>query len=368
MSRGATAHINLRALTANLDLVKSITPSSKVLAVVKSNGYGHGLVQIAGALQRVDAFGVSRMVEALGLRQAGVTKPILLLEGVMDDAGLELAVRNDLAVVLHSSYQLSLIEQSTHLDPERPLQIWLKLDTGMNRLGFSGTEIDAVKQRVEINSELELKVVMSHLSCADDVEDQTTDRQIESFTRITANWPMEKSLANSGGLVAWPSSHFDWVRPGLMLYGASPFSTPLDKLSPLVRERLGQLQPVMTFKSRLIAVKEVARGGSIGYGGHWTCTRDSLIGVVAVGYGDGYPRSAKSGTPVLLNGSRYPVVGRVSMGMLCIELDPGKGGQVGDEVILWGPGLPIEEVAVSIGVIPYELMTGVTGRVEFHYA
>jgi alanine racemase len=152
-----------------------------------------------------------------------------------------------------------------------------------------------------------------------------------------------------------------------MLYGVSPFLTPLEKMSPAVRDLLHKLQPVMTFKSRLIAVRKVAKGESIGYGGHWTCGQDSLIGVVAVGYGDGYPGSAKSGTPVLLNGERCPIVGKVSMGMLCIELDLHRGGQTGDEVILWGPGLPLEEVATSLGVIPYELMTGVTGRVEFQY-
>jgi len=382
VNAGAVAHIRLSAVSANLELVKSLTPDSKILAVIKSNAYGHGLVNIARQLADADGLGVSRLNDAISLRHAGITQPILLLEGITDEQELGLVVQNELMVVIHNQQQLSILENSHHLstansntadsesipaEPGSALKVWLKLDTGMNRLGFAGPELDDVRNRLAAIPGVKLQVVMSHLACADNTADPMTTKQIKLFRAQTSPYSCEKSLANSGGILAWPEAHFNWIRPGLMLYGISPFSCGKESLASSVRESLQKLQPVMTLKSSLISVKQVAKGESVGYGGHWVCPQDSLIGVAALGYGEGYPRRAKNGTPVLVNGCRCKVVGSVSMGMLCVDLTGLDSPESGGEVVLWGENLPIEEVAEYMGVIPYELTTGLTDRVEFEY-
>jgi alanine racemase len=382
VSAGAVAHIRLSAIPANLEVVKSLVSDRKILAVIKSNAYGHGLINIARQLAGADGFGVTRLDEAISLRQAGITQPIVLLEGITDEQQLAPVLQNQLMLVIHNKQQLSILENSHHLstahsipveseltsaDSISDLKVWLKLDTGMNRLGFSGAEMDEVRNRLAAIPRVKLQVVMSHLACADDIANPMTTKQIKSFKAQVSSYSCEKSLANSAGILAWPEGHFDWVRAGLMLYGVSPFSSPKESLGSSVRASLQKLKPVMTLKSSLISVKSVPKGESVGYGGLWVCPQDSLIGVVALGYGEGYPRHAKSGAPVLVNGCRCKVVGSVSMGMLCVELTDVDSPAVGDEVELWGENLPIEEVAEYMGVIPYELTTGLTERVEFEF-
>lgn len=365
MSGAATAHINLHALSHNLELVRSIAPQSRILSIIKANAYGHGIIQVARVLAAADGFGVARLSEAILLRKAGITKPIVLLEGFLDARELARSQELDLSLVVHSDYQLTLLEECDSTG--RKLPVWLKLNTGMNRLGFDEQGLEAVRQRLDRCAAVELKVVMSHFSCADELLNPVSLNQIDDFDRLTGDWSLDRSAANSGGLLGWPQSHLDWVRPGIMLYGISPFNTPhLPQLAQMKRA-LAALKPVMTLKSRLIAVNEVAAGGAIGYGGHWICEKDSVIGVVAIGYGDGYSRQAQAGTPVLIGGQRYPLIGTVSMDMLTVDLTNSPTVQPGEKVTLWGEGLPAEEVAEHMHTIPYELTTGITDRVVFRY-
>lgn len=363
MNGAATAHINLHALKHNLELVRSTAPHSRILSIIKANAYGHGFLQVARALDAADGFGVARLAEAIMLREAGIVKPIVLMEGFLDARELARSRELDLCVAVHSDYQLALLEESDSAATNGKLQLWLKLNTGMNRLGFIEHEVEAVLQRLKQCVAIELKVVMSHFSCADERLNPATLNQIDNFNRLTDGWSLERSLANSGGILGWPQSHFDWVRPGIMLYGISPFTTPHLQQS----ERQMPLQSVMTLKSRLIAVNKVAAGSALGYGGSWICEKDSVIGVVAIGYGDGYSRQARAGTPVLIAGERYPLIGTVSMDMLTVDLSNRPSLQPGEEVTLWGDGLPAAEIAVSMNTIPYELTTSLTDRVIFCY-
>lgn len=367
MNGAATAHINLHALAHNLELVRSLAPHSRILSIIKANAYGHGIIQAARALQAADGFGVARLSEAIMLRKAGIVKPIVLLEGFIDASELARSRELDLCTVVHSDYQLTLLEESKLPDTDRKLQVWLKLNTGMNRLGFIEPEVDAVLQRLKLCAAIELKVVMSHFSCADAMLNPATLNQIDYFNRLTGGWSLDRSLANSGGILGWPQSHFDWIRPGIMLYGISPFSRPCLPQLPQEKQALVALKPVMTLKSTLIAVNKVAAGSTLGYGGNWICEKDSVVGVVAIGYGDGYSRQARAGTPVLIAGERYPLIGTVSMDMLTVDLSNRPSLQPGEEVTLWGEGLPAAEVAVSMRTIPYELTSGLTDRVIFRY-
>jgi alanine racemase len=365
VSGAATAHINLHALAQNLELVRSLVPQSRILSIIKANAYGHGIIQTARALAATDGFGVARLSEATLLRRAGIAKPVVLLEGFLDAKELARSRELGLSVVVHSEYQVSLLEASNSTDQK--LQVWLKLNTGMNRLGFVEQDLDGIRRRLNQCESVNLEVVMSHFPCADDLMNPATAHQIDDFTRLTGDWTSDRSLANSGALMGWPHSHFDWVRPGIMLYGISPFSTPHVPRLPRIEQALAALKPVMTLKSRLIAVNSVAAGSAIGYGGNWICDEDSVIGVVAIGYGDGYSRQAKAGTPVLIDGQRYPVIGTVSMDMLTVDLTRGSSLQPGEEVTLWGEGLPASEVAEHMHTIPYELTTGLTARVVHRY-
>jgi alanine racemase len=367
VSGAAIAHINLHALAHNLALVRSIAPRSRILSIIKGNAYGHGLVPVARALADADGFGVARLAEAVALRNAGIVKPIIMLEGFSDAWELERARELGLSVVVHSDYQIRILEKSDLPGTHQKLAVWLKLNTGMNRLGFVEQDLEATRQRLNQCESVEIEAVMSHFSCADQTTNPTTLNQINCFDRLTCDWQASRSLANSGGLLAWPQSHFDWVRPGIMLYGISPFEPPLPANIPQLKETLAELKPVMTLKSRLIAVNKVAAGSAVGYGGTWTCDRDSAVGVVAIGYGDGYSRQAEAGTPVLIGGERFPVIGTVSMDMLTVDLTDASSIQPGQEVTLWGEGLQAAEVAEHMHTIPYELTTGLTDRVVYHY-
>ncbi|GAJ73867.1 LOW QUALITY PROTEIN: alanine racemase [Vibrio sp. JCM 18904] len=358
--KAAKACIDLSALQHNLQRVKAQAPQSKVMAVVKANGYGHGLRHVAKHANHADAFGVARIEEALQLRACGVVKPILLLEGFYSPGDLPVLVTNNIQTVVHCEEQLIALEQA---DLETPVVVWLKIDSGMHRLGGVRPEqydefVTRLKECPNVAKPLRY---MSHFGCADELDSDitpTTDAVIVDF------WlPRGGTFtgASAGGLLAWPQSHLDWVRPGIIMYGVSPFD---DKTA----QDLGY-QPVMTLKSHLIAVREVKKGESVGYGGIWTSERDTKVGVIAVGYGDGYPRSAPNGTPVWVNGRKVPIAGRVSMDMLTVDLGPDATDKVSDEAILWGgKELPVEEVAGHIGTIAYELVTKLTPRVEMEYS
>lgn len=353
MKPATIARIDLAALRHNLACARKAAPGRRVMAAIKANAYGHGLLRVAQTLQAADGFAVARCDEALALREAGIEKTILVLEGFLQPEEVVLFSRYQLQATVHHESQLRMLETAK---VDKPLIIWLKIDTGMHRLGFPPCRVSALLQRLTTcPNAAPQPYLMSHLARADDREDTFTDQQIATFKAVTQGLKAKRSLANSGGILGWPDSHLDVVRPGIMLYGCSPF-----------RESIGAhegLQPVMTLQSRLIAIQHYAPGEPIGYGGAWRCPRASRIGVVAIGYGDGYPRHAPSGTPVLVNGQRAPLAGRVSMDMITVDLTDHPQSDVGDPVTLWGQDLPVEEIAHYADTITYELLCQVTSRV-----
>lgn len=354
MLPAAHAVLDMAALPHNLARVRECAPHSKIMAVIKANAYGHGMVRVARALADADAFAVARVDEGVALRQAGIRQRIAVLQGFICLEELELHVRFDLEPVIHSGLQVELLEATT-LD--RPVAAWLKLDTGMHRLGLSPGEFeDCYRRLTNCPAVSQPLALMTHLANADELADPVTGRQLDLFGETVAGLPGECSIANSAGLLAWQRAHAEWVRPGLALYGASPFP---DRDGPAEG-----LKPVMTLRTRLIAVKPLRAGEAIGYGGDWICPHATHMGVAAIGYGDGYPRHAPSGTPVLVRGRRAPLIGRVSMDMISVDLSELPEAQVGDDVTLWGEGLPVEEVARHAGTIPYVLLCNVMPRVK----
>lgn len=355
MARPAKIHLNLAALQHNLQIVQQCAPKSKIVAVIKANAYGHGLNLIATALaNKTDIFGVACIDEALLIRNAGINTPILLLEGFFSAEELPVLAQQKFATVIHSFHQLELLEK-TPLPV--PLTVWLKIDTGMHRLGFKPKAFPEAWTRLQrcpwVNQPPKL---MSHFAIADEPTHPLTIAQLTEFQQLTQSYSTDRSLANSAGILAWPESHFEWVRPGILLYGVSPFANHTGTMH--------QLKTVMTLKSELIAIRHCKAGESIGYGATWTCPEDTLIGTIAIGYADGYPRHAKSGTPVLVNKQIVPLVGRVSMDMITVNLQHYPQAKIGDEVVLWGDGLPIEQVAAMADTIPYQLLCNVTDRVR----
>ena len=356
MMRPALARIDLQALQHNFNRVQALAPDSKVMAIIKANAYGHGLVPVARAFTGADAFGVACLEEAISLREAGFSQRIVLLEGLFGQDDLALIHGYQLDVVIHHISQVEMLEQDRQAGP---LDVWLKIDTGMHRLGFAPDQVVAVTDRLARLPQPGCLRYLSHFACADEQENPATQTQLDRFREICADLKGERSLANSAAVLAWPASHCDWVRPGIMLYGSSPL--------PGSTARDLDLQAVMTLATRLIAVNPHNRGDAIGYGGDWTCPEDMQVGVAAIGYGDGYPRHAPSGMPVLVNGKRSALIGRVSMDMICIDLSTQPDAKVGDEVILWGTDLPVDEIAQQAGTISYELLCGVGSRVQFSY-
>jgi len=355
MSRAAIATIDLGALKHNLSIVRKNAPYSKILAVIKANAYGHGLETMARALTEADGFAVAHFEEAIAIREIYKDKPVVLLQGFADEIELALLLSLSIEPVIHSFYQIDILEKSELTDTT---SVWLKVDTGMNRLGFAHADMLTAWQRLNAIESLKDRVkIMSHFANADDKNHPGTDDQISLFQILTKECNAEKSLANSSGLLHWPESQLDWVRPGIMLYGVSPFKNEL--------EDNFDLMPVMTLKSRIIAINQIEKDEAIGYGHIWKAKKNTSIAVVGIGYGDGYPRHIKENTPVLINNTRYQIVGRVSMDMICVELNDDYKINVGDEVVLWGEGLPVEEIAIQAGTIAYELLCHVTARVKF---
>ncbi|HBO39539.1 MAG TPA: alanine racemase [Pasteurellaceae bacterium] len=353
----ATAKISSVALKHNLQTIKQKAPNSKIIAVVKANAYGHGLIFVASALEdSVDCFGVARLEEALKLRSNGITKPILLLEGFFSSKDLPIIAVNNIQTVVHNREQLEVLQQA---NLPNTIKVWLKIDTGMHRLGVSLEQTDYFCEQLKKCPNVDPQLgFVSHFSRADEMESDYTRIQLERFLQATHNRKGERSIAASGGILFWPDSQLEWIRPGIIMYGVSPVNVPSREYGFI---------PVMTLASSLIAVREHKAGEPVGYGGIWVSEKDTKIGVVAIGYGDGYPRNIPAGTPVYVNGRRVPIVGRVSMDMITIDLGADCQDKVGDEVILWGRELPIEEVAEMTGTLSYELITKLTPRVLTEY-
>lgn len=331
-----------------------MSDGARVMAVVKADAYGHGLKRCLAALVGADMLAVATMNEARAIRALEPRVPVLLLEGIMAQSELEAVARLNLEMVVHHQTQLDWIEASGRSPGPR---IWLKLDSGMHRLGFPLDRADDVHARLQALEGVEEIVLMTHFACADRPEHPQNRRQIASFDVAVKGLPGPQCLANSAALLNLPETRRDWVRAGLLLYGVSP-------LAGRDGPSLG-LEPAMTFETRLIAVNDVPAGDSIGYGARFTASRDMRVGVAAVGYGDGYPRNMPDGAPVLVNGREQQLAGRVSMDMITIDLQGQPEARVGDPVVLWGQGLPVERVAEAVGTIPYELLCRVTRRVAY---
>jgi alanine racemase len=330
------------------------------MAVIKANAYGHGMLTVAQHLSDVDAFAVARVPEAIQLRESGIAVPIVLLAGVMNETEMQAAVTWDFDPVVHCPEQLELIEGTT----VGSVNIWVKFDTGMHRLGFPPEEAEGVIRRLEATPGVGELRLMTHLSSADELESSTTTEQLHRFRPIIEGFQGAVSIGNTPGTLGWPvvadaQREFgfrgdNWIRPGIALFGISPFpeQTGAD---------LG-LKAVMQFEARLIATKPLRAGAKVGYKGAYISDRDTQLGVISAGYGDGYTRHFCSGTPVLINGRRVPLIGNVSMDMIAVDLGPGATDAFGDIATLWGDGLPVEEVAPFAEAIPYELVCGVMNR------
>lgn len=378
ISRRAWATIDLSALKKNLAQVRAYSPGPKIYPVIKSNAYGHGMAEAAAALKasntNISGLAVATVDEAIRLRQIEAELPILLLNGFMNEEELRECLARRIEAVVHADYQLGALEkvlaEEVLVDARK---FWIKYNTGMNRLGLGKRQASEFYLRLQKCPNTEL-VLMSHLACADDPYSKEfasfTQQQLQYLTELrgelvtASKQDVECSMAASAGILQWPDTHLDYVRPGVMLYGSSP-------MAGKTGEELG-LQPVMTLRSRLITIRDLKAGESIGYGATYVCDRDTRMGTASIGYGDGYPRSAINGTPVLVqtaSGSvRTRMIGRVSMDMITIDLTGIDDAQIDDEVTLWGEGLCADEVARSAGTISYELFCKVTPRVEVSYS
>lgn len=366
MSFGARALVRLGALAHNLDVIRHAAPEAKVMAVVKANAYGHGLVPVAQHLAAVDAFAVARFGEAQLLRDAGIDKPCVLLEGIWDRAQLDAAAESAFDVVVHSDEQLRLLREHRGA----PVVAWLKFDSGMGRLGFDVADAAALIETLSCMPAVGELRLMTHMACADEIDNEMTARQLDRFREVATGFEGDVSIANTPAALAWPGTARDaaglgfrgscWIRPGISLFGISPFA-----------DRTGAdlgLEPVMTFEARLIAVKPLRAGATVGYQARYRAPADTTLGIIAAGYGDGYTRHFRDGTPVLVNGRRVPLIGNVSMDMIAVDLGTDATDAIGDVATLWGPELPVEEVAPWADAIPYELVCGIMNREESEVA
>ncbi|WP_294834306.1 alanine racemase [uncultured Gilliamella sp.] len=356
----AVVEVNRKSLLHNIDYFRNKSPNSALMAIVKANAYGHGMLGVAKLLQdKVDYFGVARVGEALLLRQEGINTPIVLLEGFFPHDDVNDLIDFNLQPVIHASWQIDALNA---IDVENQITAWFKLDTGMHRLGFHPDE--AEQQFIKLANCRVVRPsinIISHFSSADDLTSQQTAKQtalLDQFILSMNHHPAinKQSIAASGGILAWPNSHRDVIRVGIALYGVSPFD-----------EAISALKPVMTLKSELIAVRKHKKGEAVGYGQTWVSPNDTTLGVVAMGYGDGYPRSISPNTPVMINGRQVPIVGRVSMDMIVVDLGLHCHEKPGDEVIFWGHQLPVEHIAKHTGISAYELLTRLTSRAKIHY-
>jgi len=356
--RNCEARIDLDAIRANYALACRLAPRSRSLAVVKADAYGHGAADVAHALREaVPAFAVGILDEALQLRDAGITEPVLILEGVNGAASLRCAAEHGFWLVVHDERQLDDLE-ATPL--AAPVSVWLKIDTGMHRLGLAPelarTALDRLARMPNCDG---APVACTHLATSDVPGNPAVKRQVDRFDRCVAGIDVPASIANSGGVLAFPETHRDWNRPGYMLYGCLPFEHEHPSAQGL--------RPAMTLVSEIIAIRDVHAGDSVGYGQRWTASEPARIATVAIGYADGYPRHAPDGTPTRVRGRIAPLAGTVSMDLISIDVSDINGVALGDEVILWGPDLPVDTVARAAGTVGYELLTSVSMRVPRRY-
>jgi alanine racemase len=355
--RPLVATIDLAAIRHNYAVAKRCAPGRQAFAVVKANAYGHGVGEVVTALSDLaDGFAVACLEEAVAVRALHSEARILLLEGCFEAAEYQLAAQLGLDLVLQGEQQAA---DFLAAKLRRPLNVWLKLDSGMHRLGFNGLTLRAWHARLHGAAAVAELNLLSHFACADERGHDMIEQQLEAFIDVLDLDFAQRSLANSAAILTIPAAHMDWLRPGIMLYGATPFAE-------LGAVELG-LEPAMTLTAQLIACRDVAVGESVGYGASWLAQRPSRIGTVSCGYADGYPRHAPSGTPVLVRGQRVALAGRVSMDMLTVDLTDLPSARIGDDVQLWGAQLPVDEVARAAGTIGYELLSKVTQRVPRRY-
>ena len=342
--RPARALIDLEALRHNYRLAREIS-GARALAVVKADAYGHGATRCAAALEaEADGFAVACIEEALELRYAGIRKPILLLEGFFEESELGLIDQHQLWCVVHATWQVEAIERAR---PARPLQVWLKLDSGMHRVGLHPAEYRDAHARLLVSGKVDKIVLMSHFARADELDCPRSEEQVALFEQARAGLQAEVSLRNSPAILGWPGIASDWVRPGIMLYGATPFEQD--------QAEAARLRPVMTLESKIISVRELPAGEPVGYGARFVAERPTRVGVVAMGYADGYPRHAATGTPIMVDGQMTRLIGRVSMDMLTVDLTDLPGAGLGSRVELWGRNVSASAVAYGCGSIPYQL-------------
>jgi alanine racemase len=352
----ANARIDLAAVRHNLAMVRALCPRSRTMAMIKADAYGHGLLPVARALNAADGFAVARLQEALALREAGIEQRILLLATLLDHADLATCSQQSIDVTAHDKASVDSIDA---VACKMPLRVWLKLDSGMHRVGLDPAAfIEADRTLSSRPGVLEL-THMTHFSSADDMATGVMDQQLACFSAChSANPKAKVSLANSAALITRPDTHADWVRPGIMLYGSNPVRASHDV----------RLRAAMTLHARVIAIRDIGAGESVGYNSRWTSARPSRIATIGIGYGDGYPRQVGNGTPVLLDGCMAPLVGRVSMDSLTVDVTDCERVAVGDEATLWGPELPVATIAEHARTISYELLTSLRPRVTREYA
>jgi alanine racemase len=352
MSRPILAQINLAALRANLAIARQRASGAQVLAVVKADAYGHGLARVLPALADADGVGLLELEAALALREQHYARRIVLLEGFFTaDELTEIAARR-LAVVVHHIGQVSMLEAATLA---RPLEVFVKINTGMNRLGFRPSQVRDVVERMSRSASVAALRLMTHLARAD--EEEGLHEQLQVFEGACKGLPYPRTVANSAGVIRFDEVGGDYVRPGIMLYGSSPF--PYD-----TAETLG-LTPVMTLRSEVVAIQDLKPNDSVGYGAGYTASRGHRIGVVACGYADGYPRHAPNGTPVLVCGRKVRTAGRVSMDLMTVDLTDVPEAIIGSPVVLWGEGLPVDDVAAAASTVGYQLLCSIAPRVPF---
>lgn len=349
--RPISATIDFAALQHNYRVARRAAPEAKAMAVIKANAYGHGFMRAARALSDADGYALVELDAAVRLREAAYDQRIVLLEGFFDARELDVIAEHKLATMVHNDEQLAMLGG---LRAGARIDVLLKLNTGMNRLGFQPAEFPRVLARLRALPGVSSITLATHFANADD--DKGVAWQLETFARVAAREPLARSLANSAAILRHPATHGGWVRPGIMLYGCSPFAGSTGHDVGLV--------PVMTLASELIATRELAAGDSVGYGGMFVADRAMRIGVVACGYADGYPRHAPTGSPIVVAGTLTRTVGRVSMDMLCVDLTGIPEARVGTPVVLWGAGNPVEHVAQAAGTVGYELLCAVAPRVR----
>lgn len=354
-SRKTFAIINLPALVSNYKYLAQLAPQSETIAVIKANAYGHGAIEIAKSLStHVPAFAVAFIDEALMLREAGITLPILILEGAFSQEDFSIALSHNLWLMLHNTDQINWLKNQSQPYTEK---LWLKVDTGMNRLGIRPNDVNSILNSFS-KEQLQNLVLCTHFSNADELDNSKTLLQIKKLDQVNLLSQCKKSLANSAGIINWPESHSNYNRPGIALYGTTSLSS---------NKATSKLAPVMTLQSTIIGIRKLGIGESVGYGETWQAQHPCVIATVAIGYGDGYPRNATAGTPVFINGQFASIAGRVSMDMITIDVTNINQVKLGDIVELWGDNLAVETVAKHLNTINYELLTRVSARVPKKY-